>query len=108
MLQLTFLWLGTVAFLVTSGTLAASLILELRGGVRHMVDVLGGFVGVVLWAVWGLGATNIEVVSNGSVVSEPATALGFIAAIMAGISLMLGLVGVSSLANVLDVSPGEA
>ncbi len=107
MLQVTFIWLGTIAFFVTAGTLVASLILQMRGGVKHSIDVLGGFVGVLLWGVWGLASTNIEVVSNGSVVSQPSTALAFIAVAMAGISLILGLLGVSSLANVLDVSPAE-
>lgn len=107
MLQLTFLWLGTVAFLVTIGTFSGAMLLEVRGDVRHMIDVLGGFAGVVLWALWGLAATNIEVVSNGSVVTNSATALGFVAAIMAGISLMIALVGVSSIVNVLGESPRE-
>lgn len=105
MLQLTFLWLGTAALLVTLTTLGGSVILEVRGGVRHMVDVLGGVLGATLWAIWGLGATNIQVVSNGTVVTEGSASLGFVAVIMGGVSLILAIVGVSSLANVLGEGP---
>lgn len=109
MLQLTLLFVGTLAFLVSSTTILGSVIMEIRGDIRHMVDVLGGFGGAGLWGVFALGSTNIEVVSNGTVVSAGAAPpLTYVAVAFAGLSVIVALVGVSSLVNVLDTSRSPA
>jgi len=92
---------------------AATTYLTLRGGLgavggraRELNEVAGGLVGMLLWLLVAYGAMNTQVATNGSVVSRQTPALAIFAALLAAISLGIGIWGTAALVDVRDVTSG--
>ena len=91
--QLTWIFLGCIALSISAATLFTDL-----------EDILGGLVATLAWALWALGATNIEYVNQaGEVVgSQNQTGLAFFGAGMAALMLLVMLVGAGRMLDVRD------
>jgi hypothetical protein len=89
--QLTWIFLGCIAL----GISAATLFTDLE-------DILGGLVGAVAWALWALGATNLEYAqqSGPPVGSDAQVGIAFFGAGLAAIMLLTMLVGAGRLLDV--------
>lgn len=75
---------------------------------QRLEAIKGGFLGAGLWLVFAYGMSNLEFVAdNGTVVSDPQPSLIYLGLIMAGISIVIGLVGVGPFINVYENPPGE-
>jgi len=88
--QLTWLFLGTVALAVTGATLFTD-----------VEDIVGGMCGAVLWSLWALSATNVELVraSDTGIVTQTQTypALALLGAGLAAVSVLILLTGATTL-----------
>lgn len=99
---LTFLWLGSVALLVSGATLVSSALLDGRGA-DHSVDIIGGLGSAILWGVWALSAGNVERVSNGGVVGYSYEPLTYVGVMFAAGMLIVGVFGVVGIVDITDM-----
>lgn len=101
MYQLTLLFLGTMAFILTAGTITMGSVLAVRGRGSEVVDIGGGFMSLILWLVFAYGSMNVQIVTqSGDVVGQSHPALAVIALIFAAITGAWGLIGSVDIVNV--------
>jgi len=95
--QLTWIFLGCIAL----GISAATLFTDLE-------DILGGLVGAVAWALWALGATNLEYAqqSGPPAGSDAQIGIAFFGAGLAAIMLLTMLVGAGQMLDVREAGLG--
>lgn len=98
----TLLW---ISVLVSVGTVIGGSALTARGTGNDVVDIGGGLLAVLLWALVGFGAMNVERVVGSSVQSSSEPALAYFAAVMAAIMLVFAFVGSARLVDVLNNQP---
>lgn len=88
--QLTWLFLGAFAVATTAATLFTD-----------VEDIVGGMLGAVLWSLWALGATNVELVratDTGLVTqTESYPALALLGAGLAAVLVLILLTGATTL-----------
>jgi len=88
--QLTWLFLGAFAVATTGATLFTD-----------VEDIVGGMCGAVLWSLWALGATNVELVraTDTEIVTQTQSypALALLGAGLAAVSVLLLLTGATTL-----------
>lgn len=67
--QLTWLFIGTLATAATVGVF-----------LTRLDEIITSLVGVLLWVIWGYGATNVEIVTEtGAIVQQQYPQLTFVA-----------------------------
>lgn len=88
--QLTWLFIGVMALSATGVTFRS-----------RVDDVLAGIIGVLVWAYWSLGATNVEIVRDGhDVIVESYPGLALFGAGMVALHIMVLLIGTGKLMDV--------
>lgn len=86
MFQLTFLAIAAVSTVVTAATLRAGL----RGLVEPELGVVGAAAGAAGWGVVALQATEVEVATGGSVVTQSYPSVRALAIVGFGVMLVAG------------------
>lgn len=89
--QMTWIFLGCIATAITAATLFTS-----------VEDILGGLVGMLAWALWALGATNLEYRREAVTYADSQMGLAFFGAGMAAVCLIIMLVGAGKMLDVRD------
>lgn len=88
--QLTWLFLGSLAVATTAATLFTD-----------VEDIVGGMLGTLLWSLWALGATNVELVraTDTGLVTQTQTypALALVGGGLAALSVLILLAGSTTL-----------
>jgi len=108
MLQGTLTTILLLAWLTTILGVAGSLATSKIGGIdADVVGGLGGISAALLWVLVAFGASNLQVVSNGAVVSEPAEALTWFAIGAIGLNILVALLGIGWLLDVRDMPTVE-
>lgn len=82
--ELVWLFVGTLAFAVSTLAIREGARLFSKGRGNAIAETLGGYVGMALWLLWSFGAMNVETVSNGETVTtthEPVALLGVVFAV---------------------------
>lgn len=97
------LFVGALACVVSLAAVSASIMVRARGGRDKLIESVGGLLGALLWAVFGLGAMNITQTTSCCVVRTQAPGVAFIAAAFAALMLFVALFGTISLVDVTDV-----
>lgn len=98
------LFVGTLAVLVSGGAVSGSILVRFGGGSDKLIESVGGIAGCLLWALFGLGAMNVEqVAENGEVLHSSEPMLAFMAAGFAALMLLVALFGTLPLVDVSDV-----
>lgn len=88
--QLTWLFIGVMALFATGVTFRS-----------RVDDVLAGIIGVLVWAYWSLGATNVEIVRDGhDVIVESYPGLALFGAAMIALHIFVLLFGTGKLMDV--------
>lgn len=104
MFQLTFLSIAAVSTIVSAATLRAGL----RGLVEPETGVVGAAAGAAGWAVVALQATDVQVATGGSVISQSypsvrvLAVVGFAAMLVAGLRAAIAALGGDTTAEVTD------
>lgn len=84
MLLAAWLFVGAVAVLVTIGVVLAD---------DDGVAIVGGALGTVLWGVWTFGAFDIEVASNGVVLTFTSAPVAIVGVVCALVPAYIALTG---------------
>lgn len=101
--------LGQAAFAVSIMTVAGSVLADRYVGTGSQVlDVVGGFLGLVLWGAFALGSTNMEYFSRCCVRTESEPVLTFLGLVGGGGMLLIAISGTTKLVDVRDIYPATA
>lgn len=93
MLQLTFLFVGVTAVLATGVALSTQTEAAALFPNDDGIAIMSGVVGFLAWGFFAFGALNVEVVSNGSVVSTSMPQVTYFSIAMAVIPGYVALTG---------------
>lgn len=99
-------FVGVLASVIFLMTLAGGVTTQLYGsntGTRGLIDVIGGLLGATFWIVFALGSMNIQQYTMCCTYTYQNTALAYIGAAMAALSIILGLFGAVILIDVTDL-----
>jgi len=76
---------------------------------RDVEDILGGIVGMFLWGLWALGATNVEIVRAGdTAILTQTESYPVLALFGAGMAAVMFLILLTGAATMLDPRGGNA
>lgn len=91
--QLTWMFVGCIALAISGATLYTDL-----------EDIFGGLVGAIAWALWALGATNLEYAQESGMPagSDAQIGIAFFGAGMAAFMLLVMFVGAGKMLDVRD------
>lgn len=108
MLESLVLWVGTLAFVTSIGTVTAGATIYARtGNGADVIDTVGGLVSAVLWFVFSYGVSNVETVaalqSEAVTVSTGHEMLSYVGVALGALMVIIALMGTGSLVDVRDV-----
>lgn len=92
--QVTWLFVGGIALLTTTGVL-----------ITAVDEIVFGVGGIILWAIWGWGATNLEIITeSGAIVQRSYPELAIVALGLIVLNLVVVSEGKLAFLNPLDDS----
>lgn len=100
--ELVWLFIGAMAFVVSTLAVKEGARLFRTGDGDATAETLGGVFGTFLWILWALGAMNVETVSNGSTVSTTHEPVALMGAVLAATMLVVAVDGAVRLFDVFE------